>query len=81
MAMRTYTSEPVDRREREIDHFTMCSTCGQPIDKRGFGIMLHHMDDRHAPLPAPEAFALVEDRHFKDALYDGRFHLTARYDA
>jgi hypothetical protein len=46
-----------------LEHFHVCEGCGQPVDRRDLGAVLHHEDSGHAPLPEAEAFRLltVED--------------------
>lgn len=39
--------EPVD----EAAHFYTCRGCGQVVDKRKLGDVLHHEDAGHEPLP------------------------------
>lgn len=39
--------EPAD----EAEHFFVCATCGQAVDKRRLGDVLHHERDGHEPLP------------------------------
>lgn len=34
----------------EVDHFYVCRACGQAVDMRDLGAVLHHEDDGHAPL-------------------------------
>jgi hypothetical protein len=35
----------------EADHFYRCPRCGQPVDKRDLGQVLHHEEKGHKPLP------------------------------
>jgi hypothetical protein len=35
----------------EADHFYACTACGQAVDKRDLGAVLHHEEPGHAPLP------------------------------
>jgi len=36
----------------EIEHFYICKTCGQAVDKRRLGDVFHHEEKGHAPIPA-----------------------------
>jgi hypothetical protein len=36
---------------KEADHFYRCSGCGQMVDRRRLGDVLHHEEPAHAPLP------------------------------
>jgi hypothetical protein len=38
--------------EDEREHVTECPTCGQLIDLRDFGQVLHHHDRDHRPIPS-----------------------------
>lgn len=38
--------EPAD----EADHFYICQACGQAVDMRKLGDVLHHEDEGHEPL-------------------------------
>ena len=35
----------------EAEHFYMCEACGQAVDCRRLGDVLHHEESGHAPLP------------------------------
>lgn len=35
----------------EVAHFYVCKACGQAIDVRRLGDVLHHEAEDHAPLP------------------------------
>lgn len=35
----------------ERDHFYVCQACGQAVDKRELGQVLHHEDPGHEPIP------------------------------
>lgn len=35
----------------EAEHFTVCPGCGQAVDKRRLGDVIHHMTRGHRPLP------------------------------
>lgn len=35
----------------ETDHFYTCEACGQSVDRRRLGDVLHHEEHRHEPLP------------------------------
>ena len=39
--------EPLD----ELGHYYRCGRCGQPVDKRDFGAVMHHEVADHAPMP------------------------------
>lgn len=39
--------EPID----EARHFFRCPTCGQIVDKRDLGQVIHHEESGHLPLP------------------------------
>lgn len=36
--------------EDEAQHFYVCEECGQAVDKRRLGDVLHHEEPGHAPL-------------------------------
>jgi hypothetical protein len=40
-------AEPVDERK----HFFICPKCGQAVDVRRLGDVLHHRETGHKPLP------------------------------
>lgn len=42
----------------EAEHFLTCKACGQPMDLRNLGDVLHHEEPGHAPLAASEPIAL-----------------------
>jgi hypothetical protein len=35
----------------EAGHFYLCPRCGQAVDERDLGQVLHHEEPDHAPLP------------------------------
>lgn len=35
----------------ELEHFIVCPSCGQMIDRRDLGQVIHHDEPGHAPLP------------------------------
>jgi len=37
--------------ENEADHFYQCPSCGQLVDKRDLGEVMHHEIADHEPLP------------------------------
>ena len=43
----------------ELGHFYLCKACGQPVDKRDLGAVLHHDERGHEPLPAADATRLA----------------------
>src|SRR5690606_36251842 len=43
--------DPADERE----HFYVCAHCGQPVDKRDLGAVMHHGQAEHYPLPEEDA--------------------------
>jgi DNA ligase D-like protein (predicted ligase) len=43
----------------EDEHFLTCGECGQAIDLRKLGDVLHHEEPGHAPLPAEPALAAL----------------------
>ena len=38
----------------ELDHFYTCPACGQSVDMRALGEVLHHEESDHKPI-APDA--------------------------
>ena len=36
-----------------LDHFYRCEACGQMVDRRDLGQVLHHEKPDHKPLPVP----------------------------
>jgi len=48
--------EPEDQRE----HFYRCKRCGQMVDKRLLGDVLHHEQALHAPIPANEGSGTLD---------------------
>jgi hypothetical protein len=36
--------------ETEAEHFYVCAACGQAVDMRRLGDVLHHEDDGHEPI-------------------------------
>lgn len=34
----------------EAEHFYVCATCGQAVDKRKLGDVFHHEEPGHAPI-------------------------------
>jgi hypothetical protein len=47
--------DPFDDQE----HFYLCHDCGQPVDMRDLGAVMHHEALGHHRLPAPEAVILI----------------------
>jgi hypothetical protein len=43
----------------EAGHLIACPACGQAIDKRDLGAVLHHAQPGHAPLPTEDAGRLA----------------------
>jgi hypothetical protein len=43
------TRQPVKVMD-ERDHYFICPDCGQAVDKRDLGEVLHHADEEHARL-------------------------------
>ncbi|MDF2900709.1 MAG: hypothetical protein K0Q62_768 [Phenylobacterium sp.] len=43
--------DPIDERQ----HFYPCKACGQDVDKRDLGAVMHHEASGHQPLPEAEA--------------------------
>ncbi len=41
---------PLDPVLDEADHFYVCQACGQAVDMRRLGDVLHHEDDDHGPI-------------------------------
>lgn len=37
--------------ENEVEHFYICEACGQAVDMRRLGDVLHHEKADHDPLP------------------------------
>lgn len=37
--------------DTEADHFLICPACGQAVDCRRLGDVLHHDEPGHAPIP------------------------------
>jgi DNA ligase D-like protein (predicted ligase) len=42
--------------QNEIDHFFACPNCGQNVDRRDLGAVLHHQEPEHCPLPSTIGF-------------------------
>ncbi|WMT92642.1 hypothetical protein [Pelagibacterium sp. H642] len=42
-----------DQADDEQSHFYTCPACGQMVDMRDLGAVLHHEDEGHDPLPDP----------------------------
>jgi hypothetical protein len=36
--------------QSEAEHFYMCPTCGQAVDKRQLGDVVHHEEEGHRPI-------------------------------
>ena len=43
-----------------LGHFHVCAACGQAVDRRDLGAVLHHEDAGHEPMPEAEAFRLLD---------------------
>jgi hypothetical protein len=43
-------SERLGQPIEEAEHFYTCKACGQAVDKRRLGDVLHHHQDGHKPL-------------------------------
>ncbi|HVK41705.1 MAG TPA: hypothetical protein VM471_04440 [Phenylobacterium sp.] len=43
--------DPIDERQ----HVYPCKACGQDVDKRDLGAVMHHEESGHQPLPEAEA--------------------------
>jgi hypothetical protein len=41
----------LDPVKSEADHFYTCQQCGQAVDYRKLGDVLHHEDEGHKPIP------------------------------
>ena len=37
--------------EHEVEHFYVCELCGQAVDMRRLGDVLHHVEEDHERLP------------------------------
>jgi hypothetical protein len=37
--------------EDEAEHFYVCEACGQAVDMRDLGQVLHHEEEGHEPIP------------------------------
>lgn len=45
--------DPITRKPMELqehEHFYLCATCGQSVDKRDLGQVFHHEEAGHEPL-------------------------------
>lgn len=42
----------------KVEHFITCRICGQAVDVRNLGDVLHHEDPEHAPLSPADSIAL-----------------------
>jgi len=56
----------------ELQHFTLCPACQQPIDMRDLAAVFHHRERGHEPLPAEDAERLLRiSEHLREKLRTG----------
>ena len=59
--------------DTELGHFYLCKACGQPVDKRDLGAVIHHDAPGHSPLPVEDATRLLRiATQLKQALAERR---------
>ena len=56
----------------EGDHFYTCPACGQSVDMRDLGAVLHHEDEKHEPLPDPVARRVADATDMLDRALGAR---------
>jgi hypothetical protein len=49
--LNAHSSERLGAPVDESEHFYVCKTCGQAVDKRRLGDVFHHEEPDHEPIP------------------------------